>query len=878
MKVLDTGADTAVDSNTRLSGAAFTPTPKTDDKLREQLSALESTLNVSLIPHATTERTQPLLNDLSVKELREFHATRYHAMVTILPYIKRGEPVPEAIKERFAHQIRLLNNLETYTAGHREGKDGRLREPQVDVMEDISCALGNGELQGYVKLPTGFGKTRIFAALTEAMDVKTLVLVPKSLLCSQTVREFKKLSPTMDVHERHGGKDTGDGKVVISTYQYFVEASKDGRLDPTQFGAVILDEGHKALGDKTQEAIARIPAEVPTIAFTATPTYNDRKSLEAIIGECWHEVALSSAIRMGALAPVSVVLAKTKVDLSSVSMVGENYDEREFTRAVQQAGLSQSAVQLYTQAFADRSAVGFCASVAHAEECAQEFQKAGITAAALSGQTPEAVRDQVIEDFRAGTIKALFSADLLIEGFDAANASVCLNMAPTASIVSAEQRGGRVLRLDPKDPSKLAVVVDFFYPDERRAIPQVFFTDILGGINCPTGSENSPEGNKAQKDLRERLSALEMDGLRLVVEADEVLKVLQDSRPIQELMPAPDGWLTVKQIAERLRKTDSMIRSLLKELGADAEGLKGRFIPTPGARASFMYDPEIIPKIEESRATRSVLRPGWHSVSSLAHQLGREYAAIERQLETLIKDKPELVDRIRLKNSWRSIFHPSVLDMLREDTSLDFRKWPRFTLDNITTEFKLPRALIQKVVDRVCEENPDLWRRDPGQKKSALFIKDGFLDKVREQVAPYLGSYTNAEGQLTVQSLAAYQGLDAQQIVDIRNTLVPPGTPPWTTESILKGTMEHVCSLLLPHAPAPDRWLPSLPYCVGGFIPDIIARSVPAYLIQKFRVPGQTGKSEYLHPRLIEILDAAGIKPNARVAQTVYKNAFANRR
>lgn len=744
-------------------------------------------------------------------------------------------------------------------------------------MEDISCALGNGELQGYVKLPTGFGKTRIFAALTEAMDVKTLVLVPKSLLCSQTVREFMKLSPTMDVHERHGGKDTGDGKVVISTYQYFVEASKDGRLDPKQFGAVILDEGHKALGDKTQHAIDRIPADVPTIAFTATPTYNDKKSLEAMTGECWHEVDLPSAIRMGALAPVSVVLAKTKVDLSSVSIVGEHYDENEFTKAVQQAGLAQSAVHLYSQAFSGRSAVGFCASVAHAEECARKFQNAGIPAAALSGHTPDAVRDQVIDDFRAGKIKALFSADLLIEGFDAANASVCFNMAPTASIVSAEQRGGRVLRLDPKDPSKLAVVVDFFYPDERRSMPQVFFSDILGGIDCPTGDENSPEGNRAQKELRERLSALAIEGLDLVVESDEVLKIVQDSRPAQELMPAPEGWLTVKQIAEHFRKTDTMIRSLIKELGPDAEGLKGRFIPTPGARACYMYAPEILQKIEEARATRGGIRPGWRAVGSLAHELGRDLATVERQLEALVNDKPELVHRIPIKNGWRSLYHPSVLGMLREIKSLDFRKWPRFNIDDVFKEFRLPRTLIQSVTDKVCEANPDLWRRDPGQKKSALFIKEGFLDKVREQLAPYLGSYTNSDGQTTVASLAAYQGLDAQQLVDIRNSLVPAGTPPWTTESVVKGTMEHVCSLLLPHVHAPESWLPALSYCVGGSIPDIISSSVPAYLIQTFKVPGKTGKSEYLHPRLIEILDAAGIKPNARVAQTVQKNSQANR-
>lgn len=100
MQVSDKGPENAQGSTTRHGGGAFTPTPKTPEQLKKQISALESALNVSFTPHA--ESQQHILKDLSVKELREFHATRYNAMVTILPYIKRGEPVPEEIKERFA--------------------------------------------------------------------------------------------------------------------------------------------------------------------------------------------------------------------------------------------------------------------------------------------------------------------------------------------------------------------------------------------------------------------------------------------------------------------------------------------------------------------------------------------------------------------------------------------------------------------------------------------------------------------------------------------------------------------------------------------------------------------------------------------------------
>lgn len=62
------------------------------------------------------------------------------------------------------------------------------------------------------------------------------------------------------------------------------------------------------------------------------------------------------------------------------------------------------------------------------------------------------------------------------EGWDAPGASCCLMVSPTKSPLVWVQKAGRILRLDPDDPDKHAVIVDF-YPIERG---NIFAMDALG--------------------------------------------------------------------------------------------------------------------------------------------------------------------------------------------------------------------------------------------------------------------------------------------------------------------------------------------------------------------------------------------------------------
>ena len=62
------------------------------------------------------------------------------------------------------------------------------------------------------------------------------------------------------------------------------------------------------------------------------------------------------------------------------------------------------------------SSVFFCITVAHAEKMCMYLRQAGIEAAVVTGETPQAQREDILERFEDGKIHALCNVAVLTEG------------------------------------------------------------------------------------------------------------------------------------------------------------------------------------------------------------------------------------------------------------------------------------------------------------------------------------------------------------------------------------------------------------------------------------------------------------------------------
>jgi superfamily II DNA or RNA helicase len=330
-----------------------------------------------------------------------------------------------------------------------------LREHQLEALDELATHLAMGAGRTWIHAPTGSGKTITFCALAAALDVPTLVLVPRRNLADQTaaaiVRHFPGVAYNMD-----GPEAAGRHGITIATYQASLRHQDTMEWD--RLGLVICDEAHTTLGAQTRRLLDRATNAILT-GFTATPA-TTTGHVEQVFGPVAATLDRLEAIKRGILAPLRSLRVERAVDLSDVARVRGDFDQASLGRALDKALWHRACADVWAQNFAplELAGVAYTATVAQAHALAEEMANLGVKAEAVSGQTPARELRRILDRFGRGDIDVLCNADLLTEGWDETRASVVMHLAPTTSERVFVQRLGRVMR--PQE-GKEAVSVEF---------------------------------------------------------------------------------------------------------------------------------------------------------------------------------------------------------------------------------------------------------------------------------------------------------------------------------------------------------------------------------------------------------------------------------
>jgi len=383
-------------------------------------------------------------------------------------------------------------------------KDGQwdqrlgLRSGQAGIFQAMCRFFQTGEKRGYIKIPSGVGKTNLAIWLAMACAApRILFLVPRLNLVDQTIKRFKKLWATQEIGGYFGAQNKASAPIVVATYQKMQRLQSD--VNTQEFDLVIWDEVHEALSPKRQRLFKLFNEETIHLGLTASDTYNTDKKVANIMPKI-HNMELEEAIKLGILAGVQCWIARTNLDIGKIEVVKGDYDARTQARIIDIGRRNKAAVDIYQKHLAGQTCLVTTININHAIKVAQLFQKAGIKAEAVWGNTTEnpispKVIKQRLDDFRSGKIQVLTTVDLIDKGFDNTLLSALINLRLTASVVKATQRGGRVLRLfNGHDDlqafvkkmfaqfnGKLATVVDFLDDCHNHGFRPVLFSDILKG-------------------------------------------------------------------------------------------------------------------------------------------------------------------------------------------------------------------------------------------------------------------------------------------------------------------------------------------------------------------------------------------------------------
>jgi ribonuclease E len=306
--------------------------------------------------------------------------------------------------------------------------------------------------------PTASGKTIAAAGFVEAArTLGVLILTHRRLLVTQFHRELtaEGYGDRFEDAILQGQSPKKPNLVTVQTYAWFARHSGD--LEPSAYQLVICDEAHTALGEKTSKAIRGFSDPI-YIGMTATEQLI-AKQVSDVFPASIDELPLGDAARRGLIAPLRSLRVPPAAAISSVPIVGGDFEERALAAVLDHTALNQAAASLYRDRFDDTAGIVYAAGVDHAYNLAKEFRAAGLKAQAVSGRTPPVQLAETLAAYERGEINVLINAMLLAEGWNSPRATVCMHLAPTASKRVYQQRIGRIMRTHAR--KEAGVVVDF---------------------------------------------------------------------------------------------------------------------------------------------------------------------------------------------------------------------------------------------------------------------------------------------------------------------------------------------------------------------------------------------------------------------------------
>lgn len=385
---------------------------------------------------------------------------------------------------RFMTQPSLLTSANTVAV--------ELRDYQNECLLSLTEYARGGGKRALVTLPTGTGKTVVFAQIPRAAKKKVMVIAHREELLTQALEKMRVANPFMSFTlEQAGSHADPTAQVVVASIQTL--AVGKGRLDkfnPLDFSCLVVDEAHHIAANSYQrfleyfglapnpdwkpdpemdladrrKAYRRMYAEFKVaewapllVGFTATPGRTDKIGLENTFDDIVFSRTIREMMEAGWLCKVRGQQVWTGVDITGVRTAHGEYVESELSEAVNTPERNALTVHAYKDYALGWQALVFCVDRQHARDMAAEFDAAGIVTACVLGDTPKDERRALIAAYSRGEIQVMVGCMVFTEGFDDPGTSCVIMARPTKSSLVYTQCIGRGTRLFPGKESLLVL-------------------------------------------------------------------------------------------------------------------------------------------------------------------------------------------------------------------------------------------------------------------------------------------------------------------------------------------------------------------------------------------------------------------------------------
>ena len=430
-----------------------------------------------------------------------------------------------------------------------------LRPYQQEAEKAVFAEWKKGNKRTLLVLPTGTGKTIVFAKITERCvknGERVLILAHRAELLEQAVDKIKKVTGLRCAVEKAEESCIGSWyRIVVGSVQTMMRQKRLNQFDTDYFDTIIIDEAHHCISDSYQKVIDYF-SESKLLGVTATPDRGDMKNLGKVFESMAYEYSLSSAIKEGFLSPIKAQTIPLKLDLTEVGTQAGDFKTSDLGTALEPY-LYQIADEM--KKYCDgRKTVVFLPLVKTSQKFCNILNENGFKAAEINGNSDN--RSEILNDFNSGKYNVICNSMLLTEGWDCPSVDCVVVLRPTKVRSLYCQMVGRGTRLSPETGKTELLILDFLWHTERHELCRP------AHLIC----ENEEVAQKMTENLE--ASGCPIDIEEAEVQASEDVVVQREEA-------------LAKQLSEMKKRKRKLVDPIQFEMSIQAEDLSG-YVPAFG--------------------------------------------------------------------------------------------------------------------------------------------------------------------------------------------------------------------------------------------------------------------------------------------------------
>lgn len=330
-----------------------------------------------------------------------------------------------------------------------------LREYQQSVAEDLKKLWGNGSTDTIICAAAGWGKTYVLSYFISNLQLRTTIIVDKTLLANQMLKEISEhtdadvaiLTKTSELHD-----------VNIVTFQLLNNNPELLKELQDNSGFVVLDECHIAPASSLQEIMRGFSGRY-RMGLSATPTRSDNLT-ELIYDTFGRSIVFGHN-------PEALVVDVHRVKIPQTFYSGaKDYKKKLSVFLKQQKGIIQEMVSYFVTK-------GRHVFIAVDTQDLQEFycklfNSLEIPSAIMNAYTTSEERNLIIERFNKGELKVIIGFAVLEKGISISRMDTIVHLSGAGTKEKCEQLIGRLRRTHELKRTPMFIDLQFLGNLERQ--------------------------------------------------------------------------------------------------------------------------------------------------------------------------------------------------------------------------------------------------------------------------------------------------------------------------------------------------------------------------------------------------------------------------